>query len=390
MVGLQSLQRLGANSWTGGQYSLFRAAFGLYIALHFADLLLSNPWYLSNHWVLETAEDPIWGFLPNVLARKQDPIWVQGTLWSGLALSLPLILGVWPRVVGPLLALLWGQVFACIPGHFHGSLHAIAAILLLQVLVPGRPYGSWLARGRLDPGGEWQMPRPVLALAWCLSGFVVVVWGTSQLRTFELSSTRDIGLGCLAILSPLAFVSLRWRSWAWLALTVLGVADVVIQLSRGEEFSVGWIVVLAFLFDPGWIEPPASRERWVFYDGSCGLCHRFVRFLLAEDDRGAFRYAPLQGETVRERLSAKTIAGLPDSVVLLEGDRVLSRFEAARRVLVCLGGGWRILGTLLGVVPRSLGNTLYDLIARVRHRLFKTPEAACPILPEDLRKRFGA
>jgi predicted DCC family thiol-disulfide oxidoreductase YuxK len=34
----------------------------------------------------------------------------------------------------------------------------------------------------------------------------------------------------------------------------------------------------------------------VFYDGHCGLCHGFIRFLLARDPGGEkFDFAPLQG-----------------------------------------------------------------------------------------------
>jgi hypothetical protein len=32
------------NGWTGGQYSLFRAVFGIYLLVHFAQL---TPWALS-------------------------------------------------------------------------------------------------------------------------------------------------------------------------------------------------------------------------------------------------------------------------------------------------------------------------------------------------------
>ncbi|HZH02738.1 MAG TPA: DCC1-like thiol-disulfide oxidoreductase family protein [Myxococcaceae bacterium] len=39
----------------------------------------------------------------------------------------------------------------------------------------------------------------------------------------------------------------------------------------------------------------ASDSDILFYDGGCGLCHRAVRFVLARDPAGRFRFAPLGG-----------------------------------------------------------------------------------------------
>ena len=53
----------------------------------------------------------------------------------------------------------------------------------------------------------------------------------------------------------------------------------------------------------------------VFYDGSCGLCHRAVQFLLARDNRGArFRYAALQGATAARLIG--DVDAHPDSMVV--------------------------------------------------------------------------
>jgi predicted DCC family thiol-disulfide oxidoreductase YuxK len=39
-------------------------------------------------------------------------------------------------------------------------------------------------------------------------------------------------------------------------------------------------------------------------------------------------------------------------------------------------------------VPKSLRDSVYDLIASVRHRLFRAPAEACPIAPRELQARF--
>jgi predicted DCC family thiol-disulfide oxidoreductase YuxK len=128
----------------------------------------------------------------------------------------------------------------------------------------------------------------------------------------------------------------------------------------------------------------------LFYDGTCGLCHRTVRFVLAEDPEGRwFRFATLQGRRYRSAIDESRRRDLPDSLVLLEeGGRVLTRSQAVRHVLLRLGGYWTVLGWLGGLVPTPLGDAAYDLVARVRHRLFARPPDACPVTPQHLRSRF--
>ena len=67
----------------------------------------------------------------------------------------------------------------------------------------------------------------------------------------------------------------------------------------------------------------------LFYDGGCGLCHRWVRFVLWADRGGVFRFAPLGGETFRSRVREDEREGLPDSLVLLTPDGSLRTRSAA-------------------------------------------------------------
>ena len=82
-------------------------------------------------------------------------------------------------------------------------------------------------------------------------------------------------------------------------------------------------------------------------------------------------------------------ARLPDSLVVrTEDGRVLTRSAAVVHLLKHLGGLWRVIGTLGGLVPRALLDVTYDGIARVRHLLFAKPDDACPVMPRELRARF--
>jgi predicted DCC family thiol-disulfide oxidoreductase YuxK len=224
-----------------------------------------------------------------------------------------------------------------------GQVHWLALAVLLHLSTPEAPYGSLDARGRVDPGGGWRMGRGTIVAA---------------------------RLSLLGVLATFAFS----RSEPYLALV--------------------WFAALSF--DPRWIAPlPAAGPEHLFYDGTCGLCHRFVRFVLAETELGEgeagaeIRFAPLQGRTFESIVGAGARATLPDSVVVRTADGgVLVRSQASRHVLARLGGLWRALSALLAVVPRGVADAVYDGIARVRHRLFRRPSEACPLLPPRLARRF--
>jgi predicted DCC family thiol-disulfide oxidoreductase YuxK len=127
----------------------------------------------------------------------------------------------------------------------------------------------------------------------------------------------------------------------------------------------------------------------VFYDGHCGLCHWTVRFLLTEDSQAFFRFAPLQSKLFEKAVAKERRRNLPDSIVLLtRDDKLLNYSSAVVYMLRRLGGVWRILGTLLWLMPRALRDAGYRAVANVRYKLFKKPEATCPLIPPQLQNRF--
>lgn len=97
------------------------------------------------------------------------------------------------------------------------------------------------------------------------------------------------------------------------------------------------------------------------------------------------------GVAVRER--HPELAGV-DSVVYVESpesaeERVLVRSEAALRVARYLGGPWRVLGAVAGVIPAPVRDFLYDRFAAVRYRVFGRVDS-CAFPAPDVRSRFIA
>ncbi len=131
--------------------------------------------------------------------------------------------------------------------------------------------------------------------------------------------------------------------------------------------------------------------EWIFYDGTCGFCHRWIRLVLAIDKGGtAFRFSPRTGETFRASIPETTRATLPPSILVLTQDgRVLTRSNAILHILKRLGGVWRLFGLAGGLIPASLRDLGYAVVARVRHRLSPAPKSLCPVVAPELTKRFA-
>ena len=126
--------------------------------------------------------------------------------------------------------------------------------------------------------------------------------------------------------------------------------------------------------------------RTVYYDGYCGLCDRFVQFVLRRDRAARYRFAPLQGSTAGERVPASLDPRASQTVILEDAGRFRVRSDAALAILSGLGGAWRLAG-LLRVIPRPLRDAIYDLVARNRERWFGR-RAECRVPQPDERDRF--
>lgn len=392
------------NRWSGGQYSIFRALLGAYLFAHFVHLA---PWgaevFSDQGMIAEATTSPLFRLFPSVFHLSDAP-WVVSALLVGAALAAVFFAaGKWDRVAA---AFMW-YVLACLftrnPLIQNPALPYLGWMLLAHLFVPPAPYGSWAARGRADPAGGWHLPQPILVAAWVVlalsysySGWTKLfspswVAGDTVAYVLENPLARDHALRQLFLAAP------EWMlhalTWTILYVELLFAPLVVSRRLRPILWGVmlwvqfGFLFLLNFAdltipmllyhlltFDPAWVKAPkAAAPVTIHYDGGCGLCHHVVRFVLAEDRDGAFRFAPIEGDDFR---------------VTDEAGRTLRKGDAYVHILRRLGGLWGLIAFALAAVPRAARDRTYDAIGRNRRRLFDAPGSVCPLVPDYLQSRF--
>ena len=108
----------------------------------------------------------------------------------------------------------------------------------------------------------------------------------------------------------------------------------------------------------------------ILFDAECVLCSANAQFVLSHDKRRRFRLASMQGDVGSALYRRFGIdPANPDSIIVVDGDRMVRDSDAVLSIYAEMGWPWRAL-SVFRLVPRFIRDPLYLLIARNRYRLF--------------------
>ena len=143
---------LVTNAWTGGQYSIFRSLFGAFLFVHFIQFALFDAEILSTAAALADAgSSPLYRLFPNILFVWDSPTMVTTLIAIGAVASISLLIGWQDRIAALVLWYVWACLSVSGPLISNLDLPIVGLLLLTHAVLPARPFGSWDARGRLDP-----------------------------------------------------------------------------------------------------------------------------------------------------------------------------------------------------------------------------------------------
>jgi predicted DCC family thiol-disulfide oxidoreductase YuxK len=125
----------------------------------------------------------------------------------------------------------------------------------------------------------------------------------------------------------------------------------------------------------------------ILFDGVCNFCNGAVNFVVGQDKKKIFRFAPLQSATAQNLLAKHNLPKKDfDSFVFIDGGKAYLSSTAALRVMQKLPWYWKWIQAFW-IVPERLRNGVYRFIARNRYKWFGQREQ-CMVPDADMRSRF--
>lgn len=283
------------------QFAVFRIVFGLYLTVHFIELLPYAAELFSRAGMLSDARlNFTFGILPNPLEHWDSPRFATAFVTGLAGLSVAFTLGFCRRFAALALWFGWACLFNRNNLISNPSLPYVGMLLLLSMIVPiGEPFSlRWKREKWVFPGGVYWTAWTLLALGYGFSGWMKLQ-SPSWLDGSALGHVLNNPLARpgLARETMLQFpIGLQLLTWATLALELLFlplsfhragrlvVWAAMCSLHLGilllvdfADLSAGMLMVHLFIFDPAWLRlRPAMTAPTPIPDELCPrvrLCH---------------------------------------------------------------------------------------------------------------------
>jgi len=113
-----------------------------------------------------------------------------------------------------------------------------------------------------------------------------------------------------------------------------------------------------------------TKQSIVFYDGTCGLCHNAVRFILRFEKSSVLLFTSLESEFAQMMRKKGILTTKDNSVVLIENGKEYTKSCAAMQISKYLKFPFNGF-VIFKIVPTILLNSIYDWVANNRFRFFK-------------------
>jgi predicted DCC family thiol-disulfide oxidoreductase YuxK len=130
-----------------------------------------------------------------------------------------------------------------------------------------------------------------------------------------------------------------------------------------------------------------SDQTIVFFDGSCNLCHSIVQFLSGRKFADKLEFLDFNSQESDAYYEISTPFRQSLSVMVKQNNRIVTNGPAIKAIAgtiyhrnPILQITWRIVTKVLDSFPDFLLNTLYNHIAKRRHRIFGRRQANCHLI----------
>jgi predicted DCC family thiol-disulfide oxidoreductase YuxK len=131
-----------------------------------------------------------------------------------------------------------------------------------------------------------------------------------------------------------------------------------------------------------------ENKTLILFDGVCNLCNGTVNWLIRKDSQDQFRFVALQSDLGRKIIHYIGVdTSKTDSIIWYKpGEAYFYKSSAALKIAGQIGFPWQLL-QIFSILPASLRDAVYDLVARNRYRWFGK-KASCMMPSPELKSKF--
>ncbi len=130
-----------------------------------------------------------------------------------------------------------------------------------------------------------------------------------------------------------------------------------------------------------------SRPLLIF-DGMCVLCSGGVQFMLRHDGSKTCRFAVIQDPVPQALYLHYGLDATRFTTFMVLADGVPhTKWQGLLAAAKLMGGVWKVLGSIGGLMPAFLGNRIYDVVQNNRLQWFGSRDA-CYMPSQSERQRF--
>lgn len=126
----------------------------------------------------------------------------------------------------------------------------------------------------------------------------------------------------------------------------------------------------------------------VLYDGSCGFCNYWVKWILKNDSKKQFFFAALQSNYGQTFLKSQQLSLTDlDTIYLLEKENPKKFYKKSNAVIKIAQtvGGIYSLAVIFKILPIFLRDVVYNMVAQYRKKIMGE---SCYLPTPDERKQF--
>jgi predicted DCC family thiol-disulfide oxidoreductase YuxK len=125
----------------------------------------------------------------------------------------------------------------------------------------------------------------------------------------------------------------------------------------------------------------------IIFDGVCNLCEYSVQFIVKHDRQARFKFVSAQSERGKVLQRIYGVDTLQDgTIILLKGDHVYVKSDAAVEIAKDLDGLWRFL-YYVKFILKPARDFIYSIISKNRYRWFGKKNE-CLLPDNNIKERF--